>query len=838
MIIKDIAEIIGAGYNAEMQSEDIKILLTDSRNHFNPEDTLFFAIRTIGGNDGHNYIGLLFEKGVRNFVVEYVPEEFKDLKANFMIVENSVEALTKLGRANRRNAKEIVAITGSRGKTTVKELIFQMMEPYKRISRSPRSYNSKIGVPLSLWQISPDSDIAIIEAGISQKGEMWHQSMAIEPDTVILTNIGEAHSNGFSSLEEKTIEKVLLAKGESVATVIYPFDNALIRKELSSLSEKKEKIGWSEKDTEAELFIRKKNRTGIKEGKEETTDRRKKEGLEKIEYVWKGEKGQIEVKLEKEYDFENIASTIAFMLKEGVAQEEIEERFKNLRRISTRMNVSEGVNGCSVILDSYTSDLSSLQPAIDFMNRRKMPWQTLTLIVSDLHHEGQSSEATYQEMARIIEATGIKKLIGIGKSIQKYSSMFHTDSRFYATTSAFLNEFSASDFNDEIILLKGSAEYDFRKIYEQLEAKKHETVLEVNLDALLRNYNYFRSHVPSSTGIITMVKAQGYGAGSYEVAKTLQDAGAAYLAVAALDEGIDLRKNGIVMPVMVMNPRAANYRALFKNRLEPVIYSMSMLQRLIEEAGKYGEGEYPVHIKLDTGMHRMGFMEGEIERLVTLLSSSTNIKVASIFSHLATADCLDMDNYTIRQLERFETMSSKIMGSLNYYVKRHILNSAGIIRFPQYHYDLVRLGIGLYGANTLPPEIEKTLSPVSTLRSVIISIREITGDEAVGYSRKGKINCQTRVATIPIGYADGINRKFGNGAIKVMLNGTPVPTIGNICMDAMMIDVTGVECREGDSVEIFGENISLQSLADTLDTIPYEILTSISPRVKRVYYRE
>ena len=823
MKIREIKEILrrkfGEKVSFNIADEDavVETLLTDSRNYFDPEGTLFFAINTPGGNDGHRFIEQLYGKGVRNFIVEYLPDsDFKD--GNFLIVPNTLDALTEIGQSHRDRAKEVVAITGSRGKTTLKEIIFQLIEPYKKVSRSPRSFNSKIGVPLSLWQISEDSDLALIEAGISKKGEMQAHVSSINPDTVIFTNIGEAHSHGFPSKEEKAAEKCLLAKRERVKTVIYPLDDEFLDRELSKLGKEKELIRWSEENPEAELFLN-------------PTD-------DGINYIWKGKEGYLYVKIEREYDLANIAGALAFLLKENIPEYIIRERFRGLKRINTRLNVSEGINGCSIILDSYTSDLSSLLPAIDFMGRRKMPFQSQTLIISDLHHEGGNNEDLYREMADIVRGAKISKFIGIGKTLQQNADAFPAGSKFYRDKVSFLREMSVSDFNDEIILLKGGPEFNFRGIYQQLEAKKHETVLEVNLDALLRNYNYFRSHIPSSTGVVAMVKASGYGAGSYEIAKTLQDAGASYLAVAVLDEGIDLRKNGIIMPIMVMNPRSASYRVLFNNRLEPVIYSMQMLQTLIEEAEKYEVGEYPVHIKLDTGMHRMGFEKGEIPVLTELLSKARNVKVASIFSHLATADCLDMDEYTFLQIERFEEMSTQIIRELGYDVKRHILNSAGILRFPQYHYDLVRLGIGLYGANTLPPEIEKPLAPVSTLRSVIISLREIEGDEAVGYSRKGTVSRKTKVATIPIGYADGMNRKFGNGSINVMVNGKKAPTIGNICMDATMIDVTEIECKEGDSVEIFGENMSVQALADTLETIPYEILTSVSPRVKRVYYRE
>lgn len=806
---------------------EIKNLLTDSRNHFDPSDSLFFAIRTPGGNDGHNFIESLYERGLRNYVLEDLPECLKNKNdINYVLVPDSIKALSVVGKINRTNAGKIVAITGSRGKTTVKEILFRILEPKFNISRSPRSYNSKIGVPLSLWQIPPETDYAFIEAGISKKGEMASLANTILPEVVIFTNIGDAHSEGFSNIEDKAREKSLLAVPDSVKKVVYPFDDNYLRNALKCLESQKKLISWSSKDQSADLFIQ----SLPKKGEEDNQFN--------IEYSWRGENRKFQCNLEKDFDFENLAVTMAFLFSEGLPFETVEEGLKSLIRIGTRLNVSEGINGCSVVMDSYTSDLSSLIPALDFISRRKNAFQSKTLIISDLLFEGQSAQDTYKEIARIVNTNNITKFIGIGPSFTRFQHIFPEGFSFYKDTETYLKEFSPRDFNDEIILIKGSDKFNFEKIQEQLEARKHETVLEVNLDALLLNYNYFRSHLLSSTGIIAMVKASGYGAGSYEVAKTLQDAGAAYLAVAALDEGIDLRKNGITMPVMVMNPHSANYRALFNYNLEPVVYSFSMLDELLEEAKKYSFREYPVHIKLDTGMHRMGFLENEIPELINIISGVSNVKIASVFSHLATADCLDLDSFTYQQFDRFERMSSQIIAAVRYPVKRHILNSAGIIRFPEYQYDMVRLGIGLYGANTLPLDIEKPLAVVSTLRSVIICIREIEDEEAVGYARNGKIKKKSKIATVPIGYADGMNRKFGNGNIKVFLNNSFVPTIGNICMDAMMIDVTGVECKVGDSVEIFGNNVNLQDLADTIQTIPYEILTSVSPRVKRIYYRE
>lgn len=417
--------------------------------------------------------------------------------------------------------------------------------------------------------------------------------------------------------------------------------------------------------------------------------------------------------------------------------------------------------------------------------------------------------------------------------------MFGSKGVCFSDTASLLESLSTSDFADEAILLKGSPEYDFDCIARLVETRTHETVLEVNLDSIVSNFNYFRRHLPVGTGLVCMVKAFGYGAGSYEIAKTVQDCGAAYLAVAVLDEGIDLRQRGITMPIMVMNPKVMNYKAMFANNLEPEIYSFGMLNDVIKEARKNGITNYPVHIKLDTGMHRMGFIEEELPSLMDILESSPEVTAKSVFSHLATADCPDMDDYTELQLQRFRRFTDYMQTRSSSTILRHVLNTAGILRYPAaHHYDMARLGIGLYGVATLPPQMEKPLAVVSTLRTSIFAIREWQAGESVGYGRKGMLTRPSRIATIPIGYADGMNRHFGNGAVCVKVNGKDAPTVGNICMDACMIDVTGIECGVGDSVEIFGAEAPVQRLADVLGTIPYEVLTSISPRVKRVYYRE
>ncbi len=802
--LNDIAALLGVSLHGP--DREVELLLTDSRSLTDPAKSLFFALRG-PSNDGHRYLKELYSRGVRSFITDHLSPEASEMpQASWIKVSDTLQALQKVGAMGRSNASEIIAITGSRGKTTLKEWLFQLLSPSLNVSRSPRSYNSQIGVPLSLWGIRPGSDVALIEAGISKAGEMSCIADCIAASTVVITNVGDAHAQGFSSRAEKIREKVKLAAGDSVKRVIYCADDSEVEAEVKRQCKGKNLIGWHMRKVPADLF---------------------------------GEEfGEKEI---KNWEIENAGHAIAVAECLGIGKDEILRRLKNLHRIGTRLNVSEGVNDCLVIHDSYTSDQSSLAPALDFMKRRLAPGSKETLIVSDLLHEADSSEDAMASMAKMLKMAGVKRLIGVGKEIKKGALTLASvveEVLFFNTTDDLLAHLSTSDFCNETILLKGAPEFEFGRIAQLLEARTHETVLEVNLDAVMRNYNYFRSKLPAGIGLVAMVKASGYGAGSYEIARTLQDCGAAYLAVAVLDEGIDLRKRGITMPVMVMNPKVVNYRQMFANRLEPEVFSMPMLLDVVKEAEKYGVKEYPVHIKLDTGMHRMGFVEEELPEIMRILNSTDAVRIASAFSHLATADCMDMDDYTLLQLQRFDRYTTYMLKHSPSPFLRHILNSAGILRFPEYHYDMARLGIGLYGVNTLPPEVEDPLSVVSTLRTVIIAIRDWKKGESIGYARRSILDRDSRIATIPIGYADGMNRHFGRGNISVKVNGKDAPTIGNICMDACMIDVTDVDCREGDVVEIFGPSAAVDRLSDLLDTIPYEILTSVSPRVKRVYYRE
>lgn len=819
--IKEIARVLGLPEPSECSRIDT--LLTDSRELEDPAGTLFFAIAT-RGNDGHRYVGDLYRRGVRNFVVTRIPEGMENVRdANFLVVPDVVCALQRMARRSKDFGGYLLAITGSRGKTTLKEWIYQLMEPLGNISRSPRSYNSQTGVPLSMWGLDGNARRGIIEAGVSRKGEMAALAETIRPDAVIITNIGEAHSDGFADDEEKAAQKALLASMPETKTVICCRDYKLITDALAKVAPEARVMTWSYADPRADVFL----------GKEEISD-----GEAVLTYSYREERHSLTAPLSSDSDFENAANALTFMLERGIAPEVIAERFRELHRLGTRLNVSDGVNGCALIHDQYTSDFSSLRPALHFARRRQTPGNGLTLILSDLHHETTDADTLYARIAELVRHAGVSRFIGVGPQLCAHRASFTGDARFYENVEAMLSDLSASDFNNETILLKGSPEARFDEVEEMLEARRHETVLEVNLDALVSNFNRYRRMMPKGTGIVCMVKASGYGAGSYEIAKTLQDAGAAYLAVAVLDEGVELRDKGITMPIMVMNPRVANYKAMFANRLEPEIYSKAMLEDVIREARKNGVRNYPIHIKLDTGMHRTGFWGEELPELMAVINASEQVSVRSVFSHLCTADCLDQDEYTELQLRRFHDWSQYIVDHSDHKVLRHVLNTAGMRRYPEHHYDMARLGIGLYGVSPVDIPGDKPLAVVSTLRSVIIAVRELKSGETVGYGRRGVLERDSRIATVSIGYADGMNRHFGRGAVKVVVNGHEAPTIGNICMDACMIDVTGIDCKPGDAVEIFGRHAPVERLAEVLDTIPYEILTSVSPRVKRIYYRE
>ncbi|MCH5326329.1 MAG: bifunctional UDP-N-acetylmuramoyl-tripeptide:D-alanyl-D-alanine ligase/alanine racemase [Duncaniella sp.] len=801
----------------------ISHLLTDSRSLLAPEETLFFALRTPSG-DGHRFISDLYSRGVRHFVVERLPDNISEMpQAVFLTVKSPFKALQTIAAAHRAQFDiPIVAITGSRGKTTIKEWINSLVHGDIELTRSPRSYNSQIGVPLSLWEITPSTEAAVIEAGISLPGEMERLAAMIRPTIGVFANIGGAHSSGFASIQEKAREKARLFEG--CHTVIFPADNELI---ASVIPDSCRKIGWSLTSPNAPLYI-----SRITQQAGNTT----------IDYQFADSEihGSYTIPFTARRDVDNSIYALAVTLLLGVKPEVIAERMPRLSRVNTRLEVIEGLNGCHIIHDTFTADIPSLAQALDFANRRITPGHSLTLILGDLTAQCGNTEAVYRQAATLCRARGVNTIIAVGPEISHHANLFGPNALRFNSVSEMMDSFSTDSILDSLILIKGAPDSEFSLVNEAFEGRRHETVLEINLDAVVDNFNFFRSHINPSTGIVCMIKASGYGAGAAELAKTLQTQGAAYLAVAVHDEGAQLRREGITMPIIVLNPMVDDLKTLFDNHLEPEIYSIDFLRRLISEAKRLGVENYPVHIKIDSGMHRLGFLLDTLPEVINLLKGQTHIVARSVFSHLCAADDPLEDDYTRSQFDYFDRCATMLCEAFpERRILRHILNSTGITRFPEHQLDMVRLGIGLYGVPTLHDGSQAQLRPVSTLRTVIISVKEWPAGTTIGYNRRGKLQRDSIIATIPIGYADGLNRHLGYGNASFLVAGTLCPTVGSICMDACMIDVTDVPgIVPGMSVEVFGENISVDSIADSLDTIPYEILTSVSQRVKRIYYRE
>ena len=819
--IFEIAGMLDADPSGLHEAE-VDILLTDSRSLTYPERSLFFALHT-PSNDGHRYLAQLYDKGVRNFVVEHIPEDGSGKDANYIIVDDTTAALQKLASAHRRRFHiPVVGITGSRGKTVVKEWLYQLLRDDYRIVRSPRSYNSQIGVPLSLWDIDDRTDIAIIEAGISHGGEMEQLAVMIDPTVTVVTNIGSEHDDGFSSVAEKCGEKLRLSKGSGC--IVYNTDDPVVCNGIMALAYGVQELSWSKSIQDAPLFIS----SVIKH--EKSTD---------IHFTYLMYAETVTIPFTADSDIENAITCIAALLALRISVDgRICSRFARLSPVGTRIDVTEGVNRCMLVYDTYTCDYLSLAPSLDFMMRRMTADKTATVVLSDVLPENMPVSEVYEEIARLLKVWNVGRIIGIGKDISAHKDLFSGNAEFFGSTAEFLKEMSPCDFANELILIKGIPEAGFGVINDMLEARQHETVLEVNLDALVYNFNYYKSHLRQDTKIVCMLKASGYGAGSYELAKTLQAQGAEYIAVAAHDEGVALRDAGITMPIMVLNPKVVNYKTLFDNRLEPEIFSFGICREFIHAAEKYGVENYPVHLKIDSGMHRLGFIYEELPELILLLKSQKAVRPVSVFSHLATADDLDNTGYAEMQLGYFDRCCNRLLEAFDFPIMRHILNTDGILRFPEHQYEMVRLGIGLYGVPTLGGGWDDGLRTVSSLRSVIIQIREWEAGTTIGYGCNGVLSRKSRIATIPVGYADGFNRRLGNGAGEVYVNGRRVPTVGNICMDLFMADVTDVDCKVGDKVELFGEHITASETAGKLGTIPYEVLTSVSERVKRIYYRE
>lgn len=824
--IEQIAGIIKAERHGNTGA-DISWLLTDSRSLCFPEETLFFAIKT-KRNDGHRYISELYKNGVRNFVVSELPGNMQDrADANFLVVSDTLQALQQLAEYHRmRFDIPVIAITGSNGKTTVKEWLYQLLSPSCNICRSPRSYNSQIGVPMSLWLISQNTDLAIIEAGISMPDEMQNLASIIKPTIGVITNIGEAHQENFDSYEEKCREKMCLLS--SAPKAVLNMNDPAIKACRNILPETTSVTAWHDTANDAscscDITI---------------TDIKKNTGTTDITVLIDGAEHTFTIPFIDDASIRNSLTCLAVctQLKQFASIEDIMERMSRLEPVAMRMEVKNGRNGCTLINDTYNSDIHSLDIALDFMSRRPdTSRQKRTLILSDILQSGETAEALYSRVASLAESRGISKIIGVGKDISSCAHLFNIEKYFFASTEEFISSHIFRQLTDEFILIKGARSFHFERISDLLTQKVHQTILEVNLNALVDNVNYYRSFMKPETKMVCMIKASAYGMGSVEVAKTLQDHNIDYLAVAVADEGVDLRNAGITSNIMIMNPETTSFHTLFDYRLEPEVFSFSILEALIHEAEREGITNFPIHIKLDTGMHRLGFdPEHDMEKLISILQKQNALVPRSVFSHFVGSDGDEFDSFSRHQFELYDKASRKLQQAYSHKILRHICNSAGIEHFPEYHLDMVRLGLGLYGIN---PRSNAIINNVATLKTTILQIRDVPSVDTVGYSRKGHLTRNSRIAAIPIGYADGLNRHLGNGHCYCLVNGKKAPYVGNICMDVCMIDVTDIDCHEGDTVTIFGDDLPVTVLSDVLGTIPYEVLTCISTRVQHVYIQE
>ena len=820
--IEKVTTLIGA-HRFGNADANIGFLLTDSRSLCFAEETLFFALKS-GRGDGHNYISDLYRRGVRNFVVEHVPLDYATTyaDANFLRVENSLVALQRLAERHRDEYNiPIVGITGSNGKTIVKEWLYQLLSPEINVTRSPRSYNSQIGVPLSVWLLNEQSQVGIFEAGISEPGEMLALRDIIQPDIAVLTFIGDAHQKNFESLEEKCREKILLF--HDAKTIVYCKDDTLVDNVVKSFDYRGDNLAWSMKDPKAALFVKKVE---------------KKDFTSTIHYIYNGEESEYDLPFIDEASVRNSVTTAVVALHLGLSRELLAERMKNLEPIAMRLEVKEGQHGCTLINDSYNSDINSLDIALDFMNRRPdHKGRKRTLILSDIYQTGEPLEQLYKEVSKLSVQRGVNKIIGIGPQIMDYADIIKVPEKFFFhDVTSFIHSTVFETLRDEVILIKGARRFGFDNITELLVQKVHETILEVNLSNVVKNLNFYRSFMKPETNLVCMIKADAYGAGAVEIAKTLHAHRVDYLAVAVADEGVPQRKNGITSNKMIMNPEMAAVKTMFDYDLEPEVYSFRLLDALVREAQKNGINNFPVHIKLDTGMHRLGFDPlKDMPELIDRLQHQSALIPRSVFSHFVGSDSDSFDEFSAHQFELFEKGSKQLCAAFPHMILRHIDNWAGIEHFPERQLDMCRLGLGLYGYDSRDNSM---INNVTTLKTTILQIHDIPANETIGYSRRGTLTRDSRIAAIPIGYAGGLNRHLGNRHCNCLDKGKKAEYVGNICMDVAMIDVTDIDCKEGDQVIIFGEELPVTVLSDTIDTIPYEVLTGISNRVKRVYYQD
>ena len=810
--IEKICEVLKCKLIRNIDCLEINNISIDSRSMQNTIGTLFFAL--VGpNNDAHNYIGEEIEKGIRNFVVQNVAEKFKT-KANFLVVENTTSSLQLFASFYRSLFNfPIIGITGSNGKTIVKEWLNFLLSPDFNIIKSPKSYNSQVGVPLSVISINENHNFGIFEAGISTINEMENLERIIHPTIGILTNIGSAHDEGFDNIGQKIKEKLKLFS--NVEILIYNKNktiDAFINPKIKTFS-------WSCKEKSADVFIK------INSVLQKTI----------LEIECQKMKFTVKIPFQDDASVENAISSLMVLLYLKYDFETIESRMRLLFPIEMRLQLKPGINNTTIIDDSYSSDFQSLKIALDFLENQKQ-YKKKTVILSDIFQSGLSNDDLYSKVSQLIISNKINRVICIGDEISAFKNKF-SNCKTYKNTSDFIQNFNNLNFANESILVKGARQFQFEQIVALLEEKTHETVLEINLNAISHNLNYYKSKLKPTTKLMVMVKAFGYGNGGFEIAKLLEHHKVDYLGVAFADEGIALKTAGINLPIMVLNPEKSSFSAIIQHQLEPEIYSFKGLNAFLKIANDKKLKNYPIHIKIDTGMHRLGFEAHQIDQLIEILKVNKSVEVKSILSHMATSDDNNHYAFALSQINLFDELSIKIMNELNVKPIRHILNTSGISNFGNSQFDMVRLGIGLYGISN-DKEEQKFLENVSTLKSIISQIRFIEKDESVGYGRRFIAKNKMKIATIPIGYADGIFRGWGNGVGFVVIKNEKAVILGSVCMDMLMVDVSGIDCKEGDAVVVFGESLTVNYIAQKLNTIPYEILTSISQRVKRVFYRE
>ncbi len=821
--IKNIATIIQGTGNLLVDA-DIEHLLTDSRKITFPSASLFFALHSNRRN-GHSFINEVYERGVRNFVIDENINTSTFTDANFIKVKNTLTALQTLAAYHRSQFSElpVIGITGSNGKTIVKEWLYQLLRSNYQIVRSPRSYNSQIGVPLSVWQINKQHTLGIFEAGISTTEEMQKLQSIIQPTIGLFTSLGNAHNEGFTSLQEKANEKWKLFKQ---ANIIICNKELLKLINEDNIAINKKFITWSTTDKTATLFV-----SSVKKNSNTT----------QIHVCLdKNSNYHITIPFTDEASVENVITCCCVLHSLHFSEEEIALRLALLQPVEMRMQLKKAINNCYVINDSYSNDFSSLSIALDYLKQQSGNNVT-TVILSDILQSGLAEEDLYKQVAAEIQQRKIHRFIGIGEQLNKYHTLFVNiaqQTSFYTSVENFLQQTNSHQFKDEFILLKGARRFAFERIDDWLEYKIHQTVLEINLSAIAYNLKTYQNQLQKDTKLMAMVKAFSYGSGSAEIARLLQFHKVDYLAVAYVDEGIELRKADIRLPIMVMNVDEVGFNALIEYNLEPEIYSFNIYHSLHQYLLQQAITNFPIHLKLNTGMNRLGFDEKEVESIATLLQQNNTMIVQSVFSHLTSSEDEEDDVFTLQQANTFLQSCIIIENKIGYKFIKHISNSAAVLRHPSLQMNMIRLGIGLYGVDGSNNHLIH-LQPAATLKTTIAQIRNVKKGETIGYNRKGKLERDSKIATIRIGYADGFSRKLGNGIGSVFVNGQLAKTVGNICMDMAMIDVTDIDkVNEEDSVEIFGIHLPIQQVAQWCNTISYEIMTSVSQRVKRIYTEE